>query len=169
MIIRQETPEDYEETYRLIKDAFASAEHADGNEQDLAAALRKGTSFIPELSLVAETDGRLAGHILFTKAKIGETDALVLAPLSVSPQYQRQGIGMALIAEGHKTARRLGYPYALVLGSEAYYPKAGYVPAASLGIAIPKGFPEENFMALRLLENAGPVSGEVVFAKEFGI
>ena len=57
IIIRQETPEDYKEVYELIAEAFASAEHADGNEQDLVVALRKGNSFIPELSLVAVSDG----------------------------------------------------------------------------------------------------------------
>ena len=97
IIIRQETPEDYKEVYELIAEAFASAEHADGNEQDLVVALRKGNSFIPELSLVAVSDGVVAGHILFTKAKVGNDEVLVLAPLSVKPQYQRRGIGKALI------------------------------------------------------------------------
>ena len=89
MKIRQETPKDYEEVYELIREAFASAEHADGNEQDLVEALRKGDAFIPELSLVAEEDGQLAGHILFTKAQVGEAEVLALAPLSVRPAFQR--------------------------------------------------------------------------------
>ena len=53
MNIRQETPKDYPEVYQLVKEAFASAEHADGNEQNLVEALRKGDAFLPELSLVA--------------------------------------------------------------------------------------------------------------------
>ena len=76
MHIRQETPADYPVVYTLIKDAFASAEHCDGNEQDLAAALRQSTSFVPELSLVAEADGRIVGHILFTKIRIGTSTQL---------------------------------------------------------------------------------------------
>ena len=88
MHIRQETPADYPVVYTLIKDAFASAEHCDGNEQDLAAALRQSTSFVPELSLVAETDGRIVGHILFTKIRIGTSTQLALAPLSVLPAFQ---------------------------------------------------------------------------------
>ena len=169
MIIRQETAGDYEEVYKLITEAFASAEHADGNEQDLVCALRKGEAFIPQLSLVAEIDGKIAGHILFTKAKVGGDEVLVLAPLSVKPQYQNQGIGTALMAEGHKTAKELGYQYALVLGSETYYPKAGYVPAVQFGITVPNGIPSENFMALKLQENAKPISGAVTYAKEFGL
>ena len=99
MHIRQETPADYPVVYTLIKDAFASAEHCDGNEQDLAAALRQSTSFVPELSLVAEADGRIVGHILFTKIRIGTSTQL--APLSVLPAFQGQGVGSALVRRGH--------------------------------------------------------------------
>ncbi len=169
MIIRQERREDYEGVYRLIAEAFAAAEHADGNEPDLTEALRRGSAFIPELSLVAEREGRLAGHILFTRARVGEDEVLVLAPLSVRPEYQRQGIGSALVAEGHRIARKLGYSYSLVLGSEKYYPKFGYVPAETLGIQVPEGIPSENFMALRLRGDAKPICGAVVYAKEFGM
>ena len=108
MQIRRETPDDYEEVYALIMEAFASAEHADGTEQDLTAALRKSAAFIPELSLVAEANGRLAGHILFTKITIGGREALALAPLSVRPEYQRQGVGTALMDEGHRIAKEIG-------------------------------------------------------------
>ena len=148
MFIRQEKPQDYEKVFQLIKEAFATAEHADGNEQDLVAALRKSEAFIPELSLVAERNGELAGHILFTKAKVGDDEVLVLAPLSVKTDCQRQGVGTALMMEGHRIAREMGYHYALVLGSETYYPRVGYIPAKQLGIQVPGGIPSDNFMAL---------------------
>ncbi|WP_439711746.1 GNAT family N-acetyltransferase [Eubacterium callanderi] len=67
MVIRQETEKDYDEVYAVVKAAFERAEHSDGNEQDLVAALRKGGAFVPELSLVAQKDGRIVGHILLTK------------------------------------------------------------------------------------------------------
>lgn len=169
MLIRQESYKDYKEIYKLIEEAFSTAEHTDGNEQDLVAALRKGNSFIPELSLVAEIDGKVAGHILFTKAKVGNDEVLVLAPLSVKPRYQKQGIGTALIIEGHKIAKRLGYKYSLVLGSETYYPRTGYIPAERFGIIVPDGIPSENFMVIKLQENAEAISGVVTYAKEFGM
>ena len=169
MLIRQEKVEDYNEVYQLIADSFAQAEHADGNEQDLVLALRKGNSFIPELSLVAQIENELAGYILFTKAKVGNNDVLILAPLCVKPKYQNQGIGTALILEGHKVAKKLGYNYLLVLGSETYYPKFGYLPATQFNIEIPNGFPTENFMAVKLNENAKLISGAVTLAKEFAM
>lgn len=169
MLIRQETEKDYDLVYELVKRAFENAEHRDGTEQDLVVSLRKGDAFVPELSLVAELDGRIAGHILFTKAKVGNDTVLVLAPLSVLPEYQKQGIGTALIKEGHRLAEKLGYQYSLVLGSEKYYPRLGYLPARQLGIEVPEGIPSDNFMAIPLQKNGKSVSGAVIYAKEFGI
>ncbi|HIT64704.1 MAG TPA: N-acetyltransferase [Candidatus Ventrimonas merdavium] len=169
MIIRQEQPADYGEIYHLVQEAFASAEHADGNEQDLVEALRKGQAYIPQLALAAEIDGELAGHILFTKGHVGEQEVLILAPLSVKPAFQKQGVGTALIEEGHRIARGLGYSYSLVLGSETYYPRFGYSPAEALGVEVPEGIPSENFMIIRLREDGGPVQGAVRYPAEFGL
>lgn len=137
MQIRKERPEDYNSIYNVVKEAFESAEHADGNEQDLVTALRKSPNYIPELSLVAEDNGKIIGHIMFTKAKVGDNDVLALAPLSVLPEFQRKGVGTALINEGHKIAKELRYGYSVVLGSEIYYPRTGYVPADTFGILPP--------------------------------
>ena len=169
MRIRQEKPEDYEEVYELVREAFASAEHADGNEQDLVEARRKGDAFIPDLSLVAEEGGPLAGHILFTRARVGEVEVLALAPLSVRPAFQRQGVGTALIEEGHRIARKMGYAYSIVLGSENYYPRLGYREAAGFGVEVPEGIPSANFMAIQLLEGAPALGGPVIYAEEFGL
>lgn len=169
MSIRTERPEDYESVYSVIKAAFAAAEHSDGTEQDLVNALRMGAAFIPELSLVAEYDGKVVGHILFTKIQIGGSTELALAPLAVLPPYQRRGIGSALIAEGHKTANALGYHYSVVLGSETYYPRFGYLPAESFGIYPPFEVPSKNFMAYKLCEDAPPLSGVVEYAREFNL
>ena len=109
MEIRQERREDWEAVYRLVREAFASAEQSDGNEQDLVTALRESAAFVPELSLVAVDGERIVGHILFTRVTVGGTQALALAPLSVLPEEQGKGIGLALIREGHRIAGRLGY------------------------------------------------------------
>ncbi len=169
MNIRTEQPADQQAVYDVVKRAFETAAHRDGNEQDLVNALRDSDAFIPELSLVAEQGGKIVGHILFTKVQIGTQQALALAPLSVLPEYQRQGIGSALISEGHKRAALLGYSYSVVLGSETYYPRMGYVTARTWGILPPFDVPDENFMAYRLREDAPEVSGIVRYAAAFGI
>lgn len=167
--IRQENKKDYDAVYDVVKTAFETAEHSDGNEQDLVNDLRKGDSFIPELALVAVWDDRIVGYILFTKIKIGEYEELALAPLCVLPEYQRQGIGKMLIKAGHQTAKDLGYHYSVVLGSEYYYPKFGYVPAKQYGITAPFDVPCENFMAIELNEADKEICGMVTYAKEFGV
>lgn len=169
MLIRNEKAEDHETVYSVVKRAFASAEHSDGNEQDLVSALRKGEVFIPELSLVAEADGKIVGHIMFTKAYVEDTVVLALAPLSVLPEYQRKGIGTALIKEGHRIAGKLGYGYSIVLGSEKYYPKAGYLPAGQYGIKPSFDVAEANFMAYKLNDDTADLHGVIKYAKEFGI
>lgn len=168
MVIRQEETKDYEIVYGVVKAAFESAERSGGNEQDLVTALRKSQAFVPQLSLVAEERGEIAGHILFTKVDIGGSMQLALAPLSVMPKYQRQGVGTALIREGHKRAYTLGYGYSVVLGSEKYYPKIGYLPAEQYGIRPCFDVPHENFMAYKLREDAPDISGIIKYAKEFG-
>lgn len=107
MIIRQEKIKDYDGVYHVVKEAFESAEHSDGNEQDLVVKLRKSESFIPELSLVAVEDDKIVGHILFTKAFVQDVEVLALAPLSVLPDYQNRGIGVSLMKEGHDIACNL--------------------------------------------------------------
>ncbi len=169
VMIRKENAFDNENIYAVVKCAFESADHADGNEQDLVDALRSGESYIPELSLVAEVDGAIVGHILFTKAWVGNTQVLALAPLSVLPGYQRMGIGSALIQEGHRIAAELGYSYSIVLGSETYYPKFGYAPADTFGIIAPFDVPRENFMACKIRQDASEICGIMKYAKEFGI
>ena len=167
--IRQEKPKDYEEVYNVVKTAFASAEHSDGNEQDLVANLRKSNNFVPELSLVAIQDNKIVGYIMFTRIKIGKYEELALAPLGILLEYQKQGIGKKLIEKGHRIAKELGYHYSIVLGSEKYYPKLGYVPASQYGIKAPFEVPSENFMAIKLNDTSLKITGIVEYAKEFGI
>lgn len=169
MIIRQERPADRVLVYDVVKTAFSLAEHADGNEQDLVDMLRKSAAFVPQLSLVAEDNGKIVGHILFTEITVNDSIQLALAPLAVLPEYQRQGIGAALITQGHETARTLGYGYSVVLGSERYYSRFGYLPSEQYGIKPPFAVPREKYMVCKLREDAPKISGTVRYAKEFGI
>ena len=96
-------------------------------------------------------------------------DGTYLANFQIKPEYQRQGIGKRLIEEGHKIARKLGYHYSIVLGSEKYYPKFGYIPASQYGIIAPFEVQNKNFMAIKLNYSNKEISGIVKYAKEFGV
>lgn len=167
-MIRQEISADYNEVFCLIQQSFAHAEHHDGTEQELVARLRKDPAFIPELSLVAEMQGKLIGYILFTRLKIGTRTELALAPLAVLPEYQHQGVGRSLILEGHHLAAQLGYHYCVVLGSDSYYPRMGYRPATEFGITCPfSGISPANYMAICLCNDTGSCCGTPLYAKPF--
>ncbi|ANZ43674.1 GNAT family N-acetyltransferase [Cloacibacillus porcorum] len=167
MIYRREEERDHAEVCRVVERAFENAEHRDGTEHELVARLRKSGAFVPELSLVAEEEGRIVGHIMFTRIGLGEAPALALAPLSVLPEFQRRGVGSRLMAEGHRIAKELGYEFSVVLGSENYYPRAGYRPASEFAIKAPFDVPEANFMALPLREGLPAPKAAVEYAEEF--
>lgn len=170
--IRQEREKDYKQSEIVVEKAFEHAEHSDHKEHILVAKLRKSDIFLPELSLVAELDGEIVGHIMFTKLVIGDGekkyDSLALAPISVLPAYQGKGIGGKLVRESLTIAKKMGFKSVIVLGHEKYYPRFGFKPASLWGIKAPFEVPDEVFMALEL-ENKSldGVRGTVVYGKEF--
>lgn len=169
MKIRVAAGEDYAEIYQLVKAAFAGAAHSDGTEQDLVTRLRADPAFIPQLEWVVEVSGQIVGHILFSRVEIGGQATLALAPLSVHPDFQRQGIGSQLILRGHEIAQQLGYSHCVVLGDPNYYAKFGYKSAAQFGILAPFEVPSDYFMVATWGAGAKPVSGLVSYAAAFGI
>lgn len=170
--VRQETDHDYKIVGYVVEKAFKNAEHSDHKEQLLVERLRKSDAFIPELSIVAEVDEKIAGHIMLTKLHINDGEksyeSLALAPVSVLPEYQNQGIGSILIVESIRIAKDLGYKSIIVLGHDKYYPRFGFEPASKWNIKAPFDVPDENFMALELEEGGfDGVSGRVVYPEEF--
>lgn len=173
--IRQEEKKDHQQVFQLTEEAFREMEHSDHQEQFLVEKLRKSDAFIPELSLVAEDkNGRIAGHILFTKIKIVNEEksfeSLALAPVSVKPEFQNQGIGTKLILEGHRIAKELGYKSVILIGHEKYYPRFGYKKTSNFGVSFPFDIPEENGMAVELVKDGlKDRKGVVKYPHEFGI
>ena len=168
ILIRQEQKKDWDSVYSVVKAAFEGTEHADGDEQDLVNRLRKSEAFIPELSLVAEWEGKIIGHILFTKLKIGNNEFLALAPVSVLPEYQGQGVGEKLIKAGYLLAKKLGFCSVIVVGHPTYYPRFGYTPASRWNISAPFEVPDNCFMAIELTKDGlKGVSGSVEYPQEF--
>ncbi len=167
-VIRPETSGDIPQIREILKSAFGQ-----DAESRLVDLLRQSPHFIPELSLVAEADGRVIGHILFSRIKIVDdnwhpSDSLALAPMAVEPGFQRQGVGGLLIRAGLEKARQLGYRSVVVLGHSEYYPRFGFSRADRWGIKTAFPVPPENLMAIELVENGlEGVSGMVNYPEEF--
>ena len=152
VFIRPETPKDYSQITMLNDFAFNQP-----NEGLMISALRKNKKFIPQLSLVAEIDSKVVGHILFFPLNIisGENsfEVLSLAPMAVLPEYQYKGIGKKLVIKGLKKAKEIGYKAVIVLGHPTYYPKFGFDPASKWNIKPPiDDVPDEASMAIELEE-----------------
>jgi predicted N-acetyltransferase YhbS len=130
LTIRPETPADYPVITRINVRAFG--ERLD--EALIVTLQRHHQPFDLELSLVAERDGQPVGHALFSPRLIRileeEFRAVILGPIAVDPAHQRQGIGAALIAEGHRVARSKGYGLSMLIGHPTYYPRFGYLTHA---------------------------------------
>lgn len=126
LAIRSETSADYAAISRVNVRAFG--ERLD--EALIVALLRHHQPFDPELSLVAEQNGQPVAHALFSPRRIrllGEDiRVVILGPIAVDPAHQRQGIGEALIVEGHRIARSKGYRLSMLVGHPSYYPRLGY-------------------------------------------
>jgi len=173
IIIRKESSFDHNWVVELTEKAFETLEISDHTEGKLVDKLRKASTFVDELSLVAELSGQVVGHILFTPIVIDngsqQFQSLVLAPVSVLPEFQKQGIGGQLIRAGHQKAKELGYQSVILIGHPEYYPRFGYKTASGWGLKVAMELPSDDvFMAVELTEGAlTGVSGMVIFPPEF--
>ena len=160
--LRLETPEDYYKVEELTRDAFWHFWEADRkicDEHLLVHKLRNVEAFVPELDYVAEIDGKLVGNIMCTRSWIEADDGtnyetLTFGPLSVSPEYQKKGIGKALLAHTFAEAKRLGYRAVIIYGVPDYYPRIGFQRAAELGLTPSDGGSYDAFMAYPLYDGA---------------
>jgi putative acetyltransferase len=146
MLVRIETPDDYAAVRTLNSAAFAT--HAEAN---LVEALR--THAHPLVSLVAELDGEIVGHIMFSPVVLssrGDLRIMGLAPMAVAPKHQYQGIGSALVRKGLDECKALGVGAVVVLGHVKYYPRFGFLPSTDFDIRCEYPVPEEAFMAIEL-------------------
>lgn len=145
MIIRSETSLDIPEIQTLVANAFENAAHSDGTEGAIVEALRATGALT--ISLVAERDGVISGHIAFSPVEINgqSVDWYGLGPVAVKPDQQRQGVGTRLIEAGLDEIKALGARGCVVLGDPAYYGRFGFHPDASLQFP---GVPQEYFQRL---------------------
>ncbi|GAB6940266.1 GNAT family N-acetyltransferase [Isoptericola variabilis] len=146
MLIRRELPSDAAVVRAVTAAAFAGATYSappvepDGapGEATLVGLLRADPCWIPELAFVAcaghDTGDAVVGHVVCTRARVGDAPALVLGPLSVHPDHQARGVGSALVHTVLGAADALGEPLVVLVGDPAYYSRFGFVPAPELGV-----------------------------------
>jgi putative acetyltransferase len=164
MPIRPEEERDWPAVRALNTVAFGSAAEA-----DLVEALRDRAR--PLVSLVAEEDASIVGHIMFSPVALpgfSGPPLMGLAPMAVVPGRQRTGIGGTLVREGLACCRRLGGAAVVVLGHPEYYPRFGFVPASRFGIGCEYEAPPEAFMVLELIPGTlASASGTVRYHDAF--
>jgi putative acetyltransferase len=178
IIIRREKPEDYEELLSMTYEAFLTLHYPGRRRTDehfLLYLLQNSKSVIPELCFVAELNGEIVGHILYTKSEIlradgTKTPTITFGPLSVRPTYHRQGIGAALVRHSLEKAKEFGYRAVLIVGVPDYYPKLGFKRAREFGLLLPDGTAPDEFMAYELIPDSLSPGGELRFlAPEYEI
>ncbi len=173
VVLRTERPEDREEILDLTARAFSispvTGEPVEGTpiEVGLLRELFECAEYISELSIVAEIGGEIVGHAITTRGWIDELPALGLGPIGVLPTFQRRGVGSALMRETAARATALGERGIALLGSPAYYPRFGYVPASSLGVEAPEAAWGEHFQLLPLPGWPDGVRGTFRYAEPF--
>ena len=164
-IVRDEQPCDQQQVRDVNEAAFGRSDEA-----GLIDRLRAEQAVL--LSLVAESEGQIIGHILFSRMTIetaeGPISAVSLAPMAVLPDHQGRQIGSELVRRGLARLRERGERIVIVLGHEHYYPRFGFSSEKSRRLSSP--FPPEAFMALELSDNALlGVRGAVRYPSAFGL
>jgi putative acetyltransferase len=160
LAIRPEQPPDHGSVRSVLESAFGQP-----HESRLVDALRDDPDCI---SLVAELDSQVVGHVFFTPVTVGSFPATALGPLAVRPDRQRRGIGLRLVRAGLEACRGRGATAVFVLGHPQYYPRFGFVPASGFGIRCAFPVPDELFFALELRPDAlSDVQGTVQYHAAF--
>lgn len=163
-MIRRERSGDEAEVAQVIEAAFG-----DRSVAEFAAAIRASDSYEPELAFVTEIDREIVGHTMLSRVGLeGHSDILVLTPMSVRPDRQRQGIGSALVQTALAAADERGEPLVLCEGVPAYYPRFGFRSATELGLLRPdERIPDAAWMAAPLGGYDPALRGRVVYPPFF--
>ncbi|TDD71295.1 N-acetyltransferase [Jiangella aurantiaca] len=169
MELRPEEPADHAAVHHVHREAFGDdGEHVATLADDLRGLLTPTSG----LSLVAVEDGDIVGHVLFTRGILDAperlVDVLVLSPIGVLPEHQKNGIGSALIARGLALADEQGAPAVFLEGSPGYYPRFGFRPGEPLGFRKPSlRIPDAAFQVRTLSTYEPWMTGTLVYPEIF--
>ncbi len=134
LTLRLETSKDYSAVEYLTREAFWNLYFPGCNEHYLVHVLRSADVFVPELDFVASVDGKIVGNIMYATSNVISDDGekhevLTFGPVCVLPEYQRKGIGAALINHTKNIATEMGYKAIFIYGDPEIYRHVGFVPA----------------------------------------
>jgi putative acetyltransferase len=169
VIVRAETPDDHDTIRRIVDEAFG-----DTITSAIVDAIRATDRFVPDMSLVAVSEGQSLGHVISSYVDLLVPDTrrvLQVGPLAVVPSYQRRGVGTALMKETVRLADERGEPLLLIEGNPAYYGRFGFTRADEHGIEMPpESHGPQNFMLRPLRAFDSSLRGRAVYPPEtFGI
>ena len=159
MLIRKENSQDYREVENLTREAFWNVYCPGCREHYVLNQYRSNPDFIPELDFVMEEDGKIIGHVMYSKAALiledgSEFPAWTFGPISIHPDYKRKGYGLKLLNYSLEKAREMGIGVLCMEGNIDFYKHAGFVLASSLKIHY-HGEPKESevpyFLAQELI------------------
>lgn len=144
LVIRNERPEDYRKVEELHKRAFWDVNVPGCNEHYLAHVLREHSDFIPELDYVCEIDGVVIANVMYTKSKLVDEqdnikEILTFGPIGVSPEFQRRGIGKALLEKTFDEAVKMGYKAIVIFGSPGNYVARGFKSGKKYNVCLNGG------------------------------
>lgn len=168
--VRPERADDFDEIRRVVAAAFGS-----DVEAELVDLIRASEHYIPELSLVAELDGEIVGHVMISRAHLVDGSrrhvAHTMAPVAVAPDHQRRGVGSALIRRGIELADEMRLPLILLEGSPKYYPRFGFEHSVQFGIHfdLPEWAPAEAAQVRRLTAYDPDIRGRVEYPPAFDV
>jgi len=164
--VRAETADDFRAIDVVNLSAFEGEEEA-----QLIGALRKSPGFIPDLSLVAELNGRIVGHVVLSKVRFqsgqDSSEILALGPMSVVPSQSHRGIGSELIEAAVARAKPLCYSAIVVAGHPDYYQRFGFKKAGDWNVSCNLSVPDDALLAMELVDGALAGGGTVEYPELF--
>ena len=168
MIVRREAAADVSATRAVQVAAFQKQDANDEPaEARLLDALRVCDGWLPGLSIVAELDDTVVGHVVTTRGFVGDTPVLGLGPIGVLPSHQGRGIGLALMHASIGAADALGEPLIALLGSPGYYSRFGFVASTTVGVSAPDPAWGPAFQVRTLTMHRAEIRGRFAYAGPF--
>ena len=171
LIIRAEKPEDYKATELMTMRSFWNKYWPGCTEHFLIRIIRESEDYLPELSRIAELDGRIAGAVYYTRAWLVDGDArqeiVTFGPLAVEPTLEGNDIGGVLMRETIRLAKEAGVAAIAVMGEPDYYPRFGFKRGAECGITDAEGNTFDALMCLPLCGDSSKIKGRLTESADF--